>query len=479
MTALGLRAAPTFSPLSTPSEKRIWGLRMRELYACYWLSKGWKTVVRGARELPEPTGRGYLLIEPDEFVFFDPPRSRRTKIHSAKTIRISVIQYEAQSYDATVEADECGRFERIRRRYTPGIRSEANVVLTDDPAIAEAWSHAENTRIGQAEIRTSRRVSPSNIMTVEGIVIDSGDRNSHEHLQWELISRCGGLETPDHRLAEIAPAVWIDKTAHIGSGVTFVGPVWVGAGQILVTGDTVIGPCVLPDMIAVNGKADVSYRALPEPVPATLKVCPTVVVSRRLPLERAFNVLVSLVALLLTLPLYPLIMLLIWLEDGRPFFFRHTRQMMGGREFGCLKFRTMCRDAELLKTKLKDANASDGPQFHMPEDPRLLRVGKFLRRFHLDELPQFYNVLKGDMNLVGPRPSPNAENQFCPAWREARLSVKPGITGLWQVSRTRRPNIDFQEWIRFDIEYVQKRSWRLDLWIIIRTFRKILSQSNR
>lgn len=479
MTALGLRAAPSFSPRFTSSEKRIWGLRVRELYACYWLSKGWKTVVRGARELPDPDERGYLLIEPDEFVFFDPPRPRRRfNKRSTKTTRVSVIQYESQSYEATVEADESGRFERIRRRYTPAIRAEANVGLTDDPAIALAWSRAKNTRIGQAEIRTSRNISPSNTIPVEGIVIGSDDRNSLERIQRELVSRCGGLETPDNRLVEIAPAVWIDKAAHIGSGVTFVGPVWIGMGQVLVRGDTVIGPCVLPDVIKTDGKADVSYRALIEPA-STPPPVPAVDGSRRLPLERPFNVLVGLMVLLLTLPLYPLIMLLIWLEDGRPFLFRHTRQTMGGREFGCLKFRTMCRDAESLKARLKDANASDGPQFHMPEDPRLLRVGKFLRRFHLDELPQFYNVLKGDMNLVGPRPSPEAENQFCPAWREARLSVRPGLTGLWQVSRTRRPHIDFQEWIRFDLEYVQRRSWRLDLWIIIRTFRKIISQSNR
>ena len=476
MTALGVRAAPSFSPRSTSSERRIWGFDVRELYGRYWSAKGWKTVVRGAREIPGPDKRGYMLIEPDEFVFFDPPLSLRpTPKRPTTTVRVSVIQYETQSYDVIVEADESGRFERIRRRYSPKIRAEVKVVFTDDPTIALAWSRAENTRIGQVEIRTSKNISPSRTMTIEGVVIESGDKKSYERLQRELTSRCSGLETPDDRLTEISPAVWVDKSAHIGSGVTFVGPVWIGAGQILVPGDTVIGPCVLPDVIATNGKADVTFRDLIEPIPADHAAT----ISRQLPFERSFNLLFSLAALLLTLPLYPLIMLLIWLEDGRPFFFRHMRQTRGGREFGCYKFRTMCRDAEKLKARLKQANASDGPQFHMPDDPRLLRVGKFLRRFYLDELPQFYNMLKGDMNLVGPRPSPDAENQFCPAWREARLSVKPGITGLWQVCRTRRPNVDFQEWIRFDLEYVQKRSWRLDLWIIMKTFRKVISQSNR
>jgi lipopolysaccharide/colanic/teichoic acid biosynthesis glycosyltransferase len=126
----------------------------------------------------------------------------------------------------------------------------------------------------------------------------------------------------------------------------------------------------------------------------------------------------------------------------------------------------MRRDAEAMKQALDDRNICDGPQFHIADDPRLLRCGRTLRRFHLDEVPQLLNVLRGDMSIVGPRPSPDEENQFCPAWRELRLSVRPGMTGLWQVRRTRRPGADFQEWIRYDVAYVTQRSWRLDLEIL-------------
>ncbi|MCZ6837585.1 MAG: sugar transferase, partial [Planctomycetota bacterium] len=190
--------------------------------------------------------------------------------------------------------------------------------------------------------------------------------------------------------------------------------------------------------------------------------------------ERLFNLGASFLLLMLTLPLYPILMLIIWLEDGRPFFFAHERQMKGGKFFRCYKFRTMCRDAEKLKGSLQGINNADGPQFHIPIDPRLTRCGRWMRRFHLDELPQFFNVLKGEMNLVGPRPSPENENQCCPAWREIRLSVRPGITGLWQVCRTRKPHLDFQEWIRYDIEYVRHRSMKLDQWILWRTIRVLL-----
>ena len=134
----------------------------------------------------------------------------------------------------------------------------------------------------------------------------------------------------------------------------------------------------------------------------------------------------------------------------------------------------MRRDAESLVAKMVSENEADGPQVFIRNDPRVTRLGRSLRRLQLDELPQFWNVLKGDMSVVGPRPSPEGENQFCPAWRELRLSVRPGITGLWQVERTRAPGLDFQEWIRFDIEYVRQASFWFDLKICFKTVSNVL-----
>jgi len=114
-------------------------------------------------------------------------------------------------------------------------------------------------------------------------------------------------------------------------------------------------------------------------------------------------------------------------------------------------------------------NLCDGPQVLIKNDPRVTRVGSILRSFQIDEVPQFWNVLLGDMSVVGPRPSPEAENQYCPTWREVRLSVRPGITGRWQTERTRAEGKDFQEWIQYDIEYVQRAGFWYDLYLCVRT----------
>jgi lipopolysaccharide/colanic/teichoic acid biosynthesis glycosyltransferase len=137
----------------------------------------------------------------------------------------------------------------------------------------------------------------------------------------------------------------------------------------------------------------------------------------------------------------------------------------------------MVKNAERVKAALVSANVSDGAHFFIKDDPRVTRTGRLLRKLQFDELPQFINVLLGHMSVVGPRPSPDKENQFCPAWREARLSVRPGVTGLWQVRRTRAAGTDFQEWVRYDLEYVQRQSLGLDLRIIFDTICQIAGLS--
>ncbi len=190
-------------------------------------------------------------------------------------------------------------------------------------------------------------------------------------------------------------------------------------------------------------------------------------------LKRITDCFAAIIVLVLFAPIIPFIALAIKLTSPGPVFFRHKRQGRYGKTFNCLKFRTMKLGADEMQDKLRFVSEVDGPQFKMDDDPRISAVGRFLRETYLDEIPQFINVLLGQMSVVGPRPSPESENTLCPFWRDARLSVRPGITGLWQICRTRQPMRDFQEWIHYDTEYVRNLSLRMDLWISWKTIKKL------
>jgi lipopolysaccharide/colanic/teichoic acid biosynthesis glycosyltransferase len=190
--------------------------------------------------------------------------------------------------------------------------------------------------------------------------------------------------------------------------------------------------------------------------------------------KRITDIVAAVTVLILFAPVLPVIILAIKLTSRGPVFFKDARQGLHGKEFHCLKFRSMIVGADKIQDKLRIVSQVDGPQFKMANDPRLSAVGRFLRDTYLDEVPQFFNVLLGQMSVVGPRPSPEGENTLCPPWRDARLSVQPGITGLWQVCRTRQPMKDFQEWIYYDIKYVKELSLKMDLWICWQTAKKLV-----
>jgi lipopolysaccharide/colanic/teichoic acid biosynthesis glycosyltransferase/NDP-sugar pyrophosphorylase family protein len=189
-------------------------------------------------------------------------------------------------------------------------------------------------------------------------------------------------------------------------------------------------------------------------------------------IKRTMDLVLSSLLLLLGLPLLVLIALVIKLDSSGPVLFGQNRCGKDGKEFRMLKFRTMVPDAEKRQAVLRARNGVDGPMFKLEEDPRITRVGKFLRKTSLDELPQLINVLRGEMSLVGPRPLAYAEMKFCPSWRDFRLMVTPGVTGLWQVESRNRNR--FSDWIRYDIEYVQTQSLSVDLRILIGTVAVLL-----
>jgi len=190
--------------------------------------------------------------------------------------------------------------------------------------------------------------------------------------------------------------------------------------------------------------------------------------------KRMLDIVVALFLLLLACPLLLLIALLIKLEDGGPVFFAQTRVGHDGREFKMFKVRSMCLGAEQRLEDLLGKNKHrDGVTFKIKDDPRITRVGKWLRKFSFDELPQLYNVLIGDMSLVGPRPPlPREVAKYSPADRR-RLAIKPGITCIWQISG--RAEIDFSGQVQLDVDYIEKQSFWTDVLILTRTVPAVLS----
>jgi lipopolysaccharide/colanic/teichoic acid biosynthesis glycosyltransferase len=322
-------------------------------------------------------------------------------------------------------------------------------------------------------------------------------------------------------LSTVAPRAAVGRQVHatgstegLSPEARFVGLVLVGDGVCVEPGAVVVGPTILCDQSAVRkgSVVDASILGAGAVVEQRQTLARSVLTdsgdgraASRVPLirgsdsdpestcphearvfrtwprysyarclKRIVDVVVAVIVLILFIPVIPLMALAIKISSPGPVFFKDKRQGLHGRLFDCVKFRTMRVGAADIQDKLRFVCEVDGPQFKMADDPRISTVGWFLRETYLDEIPQFFNVLCGQMSVVGPRPSPEAENTLCPSWRDARLSVRPGITGLWQVNRTRRPFRDFQEWICYDTQYVKQLSPRMDLWICWRTFARMV-----
>lgn len=191
-------------------------------------------------------------------------------------------------------------------------------------------------------------------------------------------------------------------------------------------------------------------------------------------LKRAFDILVSFTLLVLLSPVLALIGLAVWVEDGGPMFFAQTRVGRYGRHFKMYKIRSMCPDADQrLKELLVKNQLREGVTFKLKDDPRMTRVGKWLRKYSFDELPQLLNVLRGDMSLVGPRPPVPREVALYGLADRRRLAAKPGITCIWQISG--RSEIDFSGQVGLDVGYIESQSFWSDLKILAKTIPAVLS----
>jgi lipopolysaccharide/colanic/teichoic acid biosynthesis glycosyltransferase len=294
-----------------------------------------------------------------------------------------------------------------------------------------------------------------------------------------------GRRVTVHPTARLLGPVVLSDGAVVQEDALVVGPSLIGSGAVVESG-AVVAQCLVMPAAVVPAATTVRHRVVAHRASADVgqptsnrrhayvpqapaeQVPPG---SRYLALRAVVEPVLALIAIVLLGPVFLVVAALVKATSKGPIFYGDRREGKDGKEFRCWKFRSMRVDADAMQAALK-AQAqqfADGPQFKMVNDPRLTSIGGKLRSLNLDELPQLFNILLGQMSFVGPRPSPFRENQICVPWRQGRLSVRPGMTGLWQVCRRDRESGDFHQWIYYDLMYVRHVSLLVDLRILVAT----------
>ncbi len=418
-----------------------------------------------------------------------------------------------QSAQEFVQCDDRGQVRRIGRYYNQVTWTQIDAIAFSLVPLASVGGVSSRS-LSSLRSSLASRSALSRDWPLEGGVVDLSDEEGLLLLNEQCALQEVGSAPSNKSIRVHAPGVLVAPDVKIHPSAKIVGPVVVQAGATVGENATILGPSVLGRECRVARGALVAQSVLWEKTTVTgqYPVRQSVAfgkwnrssagdgrvdshrsfdpVKRRLlrlgmddagagganakrsiypKLKLILDVTIAAVSLTLLAPLMAVVAIAVKLDSAGPVFFGHGREGRDGKIFQCLKFRTMCRDAHQKQRELYSANSVDGPQFKLHNDPRVTRMGAWLRATNIDELPQLINVFLGQMSLVGPRPSPFRENQICVPWRRARLSVRPGITGLWQICRDQRSEGDFHQWIAYDIMYVRHLSLGLDLRIVLAT----------
>jgi lipopolysaccharide/colanic/teichoic acid biosynthesis glycosyltransferase len=455
----------------------------------------------------------FLALDPRSLPVGDFQLTALTTAYAAEPrVALHFVTFEAAigSTKEKVSLDPTGQVRGIQRHYGhatwPFI---AGITASIIPGACGMLIEGLSSR-SLADLRQtmSGRGIPSRDLPIEG-----GALNLAEERGMLSANEIATLKVARQRGGDLTAPIMVGSGHSVHLSARFVGPVVLHAGVHIEEHATVLGPAIIGPGARISANAVVAHttvatdaivpagRVVRDRVwygdgnPAAHNESPALTYaerlarlaieppthqesqSRELPpasvfdqrAKRVLDVTAAAVSLTLLAPLLALISIAVWLESKGPIFFGDKREGEGGRVFRCWKFRTMFTGADRAQRQLGGLNNTDGPHFKVDRDPRVTRVGRVLRALNVDELPQLFNVLIGEMSLVGPRPSPFRENQVCVPWRAARLSVTPGITGFWQVCRHERAAGDFHQWIEYDLLYVQHFSFWLDLKILAAT----------
>lgn len=425
------------------------------------------------------------------------------------------LRRDAEGLQERVVRDGASRVRCVQRLYDGVTRLEtdaigASLFLGIVPVVSLGL---HSLSLGELRIRLVHDGIPTRDLAAETPAYDLADKDDYQAAVGEALYQKTLAPVTSAAWRCTAADVWVSAGAQVSDGARLVGPLVVHDGAQVAPGAVVVGPAIIGPHARVEADAVVcqsvveSGATVPERASLVADVIPpphrhafvtpqqptggsadfrpggasgkgaaasrsasnAALTPRALAIKRAIDACAAGFGLLLLMPLLAVVALLVKLTSRGPVFFGHEREGLNGRVFRCWKFRTMVPNAHLLQRALYAKSNVDGPQFKMERDPRVTWIGNWLRKTNIDELPQLWNVLRGEMSLIGPRPSPFRENQICVPWRQARLSHRPGITGLWQVCRHERDAGDFHQWIHFDTLYVRHWSLLLDLRILLCT----------
>ena len=412
-----------------------------------------------------------------------------------------------------VHSDADGRVRKIQRYYHPVTWPFASGVVCSLIPVASIRMAPDLPLDSLPALRRSlaARGIPSRDVALPGSVFDltneAGALGLSEQCVLELTPTSGrerratgsasppaggsqGNRCTTHPSARLLGPVVLSDDVVIGEDVLITGPSVIGSGARIGRG-AVVAQCLVMPGVEIPAGATVRQRVVSgndpsqAPMPGADTSRAFSASSRHVtPVEmpryearpsvypaakRVVEGVLASVALMVLAPLLAVVACIVKLGSRGPIFYGAQREGRDGEVFRCWKFRTMYVGAEAMQRELAARNQMDGPQFKLARDPRVTTVGRWLRAANIDELPQLFNVVRGQMSFVGPRPSPFRENQICVPWRQGRLSVRPGITGLWQICRHDRSNGDFHQWIQYDLLYVRYMRATLDLKILVAT----------
>lgn len=481
-TAVATVAEPENPSIDPPvaQPQTIWGMSIDDLHEAYWRARGVQCVRPGQEEPVDKGADFYILLDTNALVLFDLSSIVDHLIWRAARLtrlRLKHPTSVGEAYHESVETDDNGYVRQIGRRYD-AVRTHRSVNITSKVRLASRWRDAPDMRAARHAVREALAPGDFDRQQLNGVWFDANDPAEAGGFLEQLVDRWSDPGRAIEGIVQSRKGIWHPISESLPEGVSLVGPLWLGHGCTDMSETCVIGPTWKADRRGGEQTASSSVRIRDiDDIELAMEAREAQAGRQQswYPMcKRAFDIACSASLLVVLSPLFAVITLAIFLTDGRPVIYKHQRQTRGGRNFYCLKFRTMYRHADQMLQELGEQNVCDGPQVFIENDPRVTPIGHWLRRLQMDELPQLWHVLRGDMSIVGPRPSPNRENQYCPSWREIRLSVRPGITGLWQLNRTRLPGRDFQEWIRYDIEYVRTASFWLDLKICFQTMMMVI-----